>query len=203
MARIPQAIAASFAGAVCACAVLAACAVPTASAYGPRARALDRSAPRCAGANLRPNAFDLARIRAATLCLVNRERVRHGERPLRPNRLLRRAAQAHSESMARFGYFSHVGPRGGTPLARMRAAGYVSSARARYVVGENIAWGTLRLSTPRAIVAAWMASPPHRANILEALYRETAIGVSPHLLSSFSDGQAGAVYTEDFGAIRR
>ena len=62
----------------------------------------------------------------------------------------------------------------------MRAVGYISSSRVGYEVGENIAWGTLYLATPRAIVAAWMASPGHRANILDARYRETGIGVSPH-----------------------
>ena len=47
------------------------------------------------------------------------------------------------------------------------------------MIGENLAWGTLQLSTPQAIVAAWIASPGHLANILEAQYRETGIGVSP------------------------
>ena len=60
----------------------------------------------------------------------------------------------------------------------MRAAGYISSSRVGYEVGENIAWGTAALATPRAIVAAWMASPGHRANILDPRYRETGIGVS-------------------------
>ena len=70
-----------------------------------------------------------------------------------------------------------------------------------YDVGENIAWGTLWLSSPRAIVAAWMASPPHRANILNARFRDTAIGVSPHPPSSLARGQSGGVYTQDFGVI--
>jgi uncharacterized protein YkwD len=36
----------------------------------------------------------------------------------------------------------------------------------RWHVAENIAWGTGPNSTPRSIVADWMASPEHRANIL-------------------------------------
>ncbi len=147
-----------------------------------------------------PTAQNVALIRSATFCLINRERAVHGERPLRPNRRLRRAAQSHTESMAFGDYFEHTGPRGGTPLTRMRAAGYISS-RSSYEVGENIAWGTLGLATPRAIVAAWMGSPPHRANILDPRYRETGIGVSPHPPSSLSHGQAGAIYTQDFGVI--
>ena len=50
------------------------------------------------------------------MCLINRRRAMHGEHPLRPNRRLRRAAQAHSASMASEDYFEHVGPRGQTPL---------------------------------------------------------------------------------------
>jgi uncharacterized protein YkwD len=96
-------------------------------------------------------------------------------------------------------YFGHVGARGDTPLSRTRAAGYSHSSRVGYEVGENIAWGTLWLATPRAIVAAWMASPGHRANILDARFRDTAIGVSAHPPTNLAGGQAGAIYTQDFG----
>jgi uncharacterized protein YkwD len=156
----------------------------------------------CANTLLTPTQQNARLIRSATLCLINRERRDHGERPLRGNRRLRHAAQTHTESMAFGNYFEHVGPRGQTPLTRMRDAGYISS-RVGFEVGENIAWGTLTLSTPRAIVAAWMASPPHRANILDPRYRETGIGVSPHAPASLAHGQAGAVYTQDFGVIKR
>ncbi len=155
----------------------------------------------CAHATLRPTRADLALIRTATLCLVNRERAAHGEQPLRANVRLERAAQVHTESMAFGDYFEHFGPRGQTPLARMRAAGYVSSSRVGYEVGENIGWGTLALATPRAIVAAWMASPGHRANILDRRYRDSGIGVSTHPPASLARGQAGAIYTQDFGVI--
>ncbi|MCW3019836.1 MAG: SCP-like extracellular [Solirubrobacterales bacterium] len=155
----------------------------------------------CANTRLRPTPANIALIRAATLCLINRERAAHGERALRPNKRLRRAAQAHSASMALGDYFEHDGPSGQTPLARLRNAGYISSSRVGYEVGENIAWGTLYLATPHAIVASWMASPGHRANILDARYRETGIGVSPHPPASLAHGQAGAIYTQDFGVI--
>lgn len=153
----------------------------------------------CPGADLRPTATDLASIRAATLCLVNRERATEGERPLAPSVRLQQAAQGHTEGMSLGDYFKHVGPRGETPMSRMRAAGYVSSSRVDYVVGENIGWGTLWEATPRAIVAAWMASPGHRANILDARFQESAVGVSPQLPLSLSGGEAGAIYTQDFG----
>jgi uncharacterized protein YkwD len=152
---------------------------------------------------MQPSATDIAQVRAATLCLVNRERAAHGERPLRPNARLGRAAQAHTQSMVEENYFEHVGPRGQTPLQRMRSVGYISSSRSGYEVGENIAWGTLWLSSPRAIVASWMASPGHRANILDPRYRETGIGIAPRAPASLADGQPGAIYTQDFGVIKR
>jgi uncharacterized protein YkwD len=148
-----------------------------------------------------PSTRNLNLIRAAVLCLINRQRIAHGERPLRPNARLRRAAQRHTMSMAEGDYFEHVGPRGQTPLARMRSVGYISSSHAGYEVGENIAWGTSWLATPRAIVAAWMRSPAHRANILDPRYRDTGIGASPRLPSSFAHGQPGGIYTQDFGVI--
>ncbi len=63
-------------------------------------------------------------------------------------------------------------------MDRIRDTGYIPSPTDGYVIGENLAWGTYQLSTPQAIVAAWIASPGHLANILEAQYqrnRESAI----------------------------
>jgi uncharacterized protein YkwD len=155
----------------------------------------------CPGASLTPDEGNLETIRAATLCLVNRERAANGESALQPNAQLQQAAQGHSESMVQEDYFEHTSPNGDTPLSRMRAAGYIYSSQVGYEVGENIGWGTLWLATPDAIVAAWMASPGHRANILDAHFRDTAIGVSPHAPASLAHGQAGAIYTQDFGVI--
>jgi len=155
---------------------------------------------RCPYSQLQPSATNLARVRAATLCLVNRERSAHGERALHWNVHLVRAAQAHTESMAFGDYFEHIGPSGSTPLSRMRRNGYIYSARLGFEVAENIGWGSLWLGTPRAVVAAWMASPGHRANILDARFRDTGIGVSPHT-NLLAHGQSGGIYTQDFGVI--
>jgi uncharacterized protein YkwD len=155
----------------------------------------------CDNADLTPDASNIETIRDATLCLVNRERAGNGEKALVADAALQCAAQRHSEDMASHDYFDHVGPGGDTPLSRMRACGYIYNASLGYEVGENIAWGTLWLATPRAIVAAWMASPGHRANILDARYRNTAIGVAPHPVASLAHGQPGAIYTQDFGVI--
>jgi uncharacterized protein YkwD len=148
-----------------------------------------------------PTGEDLAGIRAATLCLVNRERAATGARPLQPNAGLQRAADSQAENMALDDYFGHLGPAGESLLARTRAVGYLSGSQVGYEVGENIAWGTLSFATPRAIVAAWMGSPGHRENILDPSYRDTAIGVAPQAPASLAHGQVGATYAQEFGAI--
>jgi hypothetical protein len=140
-------------------------------------------------------------VRAATLCLVNRQRAMRGERPLALNARLQRTAQGHTRDMAFRGYFDHSRGPGDTLLRRLRAAGYIFSSRIGYEIGENIGWGTLWLATPRAMVAAWMSSPGHRANILDPRFHETAVGVSPHPPSALARGQAGAIYTQDFGGL--
>jgi uncharacterized protein YkwD len=154
----------------------------------------------CPDARLQPTASNLAQVRAATLCLVNRERARHGERALHWNIHLVAAAQGHTESMAFGNYFEHVGPGGQTPLSRMRRDGYIYSARLGFEVAENIGWGSLWLGTPRAVVAAWMNSAGHRANILDGRFRDTGVGVSPHV-NGLAHGQSGGIYTQDFGVL--
>jgi uncharacterized protein YkwD len=148
-----------------------------------------------------PTREDLDRVRRATLCLINRERTSRGEVALRDDSRLEAAAQAHSESMAAGDYFDHVSPGGQTPLGRLRAFGYIYSSRLGYSIGENIAWGTGSLATPRSIVANWMASPEHRANILDGRFRDSAVGVAARAPASQAHGQAGGIYTQDFGVI--
>jgi uncharacterized protein YkwD len=134
------------------------------------ARAL---AATCEDTEATPEPGNVALIRAAVLCLVNRERAAHGETPLSVNTDLEQAAERHSQEMLSADYFAHVSPTGSTPVARVRDTGYIPKATDGYVIGENLAWGTLYLATPRAIFNAWAASPEHLANILEHSYRDT------------------------------
>jgi uncharacterized protein YkwD len=155
----------------------------------------------CQDTELMPAPGDLAQVGEAALCLVNQERARDDELPLAPDAQLGQAAQSHGEKMVEEDYFAHVAPDGETPLDRIQASGYIPNAQVGYTIGENIAWGTLYLATPSAIVAAWIASPEHLANILNGAYRDTGISVVPAVPASLSDGQAGAVYTQEFGVI--
>jgi uncharacterized protein YkwD len=157
----------------------------------------------CPNAQLMPEAGNLALIRAAVLCLVNNARAQNGEQPLRDNAQLDAAAEAHVQDMLANDYFEHVSPKGSTPVDRVRASGYIPSAPVGYVIGENLAWGTLSLATPQAIVSAWIASPGHLANILESQYRDSGIAVAAQVPSSLADGVAGATYGQEFGVITR
>jgi uncharacterized protein YkwD len=159
------------------------------------------AADECPNANLTPTANNTDSVVAATLCLVNDERVRFGESALIEDPRLTGAAVGHSRDMDENDYFSHTSPGGQTLLMRIQASGFIPNANVGYTLGENIAWGTLWLGTPRAIVKAWMESPGHRANILDGSYRYTGIGVDSDLPSSMAGGQAGGMYTQDFGTI--
>lgn len=79
-------------------------------------------------------------------------------RPLTHNPALQAAAAAHAAYLAQSGAFSHDGADGSSPRERAQRAGYRSCLTA-----ENIARGQPDVSS---VVAAWMASSGHRANIL-------------------------------------
>jgi uncharacterized protein YkwD len=155
----------------------------------------------CQNTQLTPEAGTSALVRDAVLCLVNRARAQHGELPLTLNPALQTAADGHAQEMVSADYFEHVSPSGLTPLARMRGAGYLPNPTDGYVVGENIAWGTLSLATPQSIVGAWIASPEHLANILEDHYQETGIGIAPAVPARLANGQQGATYAQEFGVV--
>jgi uncharacterized protein YkwD len=155
----------------------------------------------CQNTGLTPTPANLPLVRAAVLCLINTERAQHGEDPLQSDSRLEAAAESHGKEMLAVNYFDHVSPSGVTPVDRVRDAGYFPSSEVGYVVGENLAWGTLSLSTPEAIVKAWIASPEHLANILEARYRDTGIDVQPAVPQELAEGVEGALYTQEFGVI--
>jgi uncharacterized protein YkwD len=99
-----------------------------------------------------------AKLREGIVRYVNKERSREGLAPLSCDPVLSDVAQGHAVDMARRGYFSHTSPEGIDMFGRLAAAD-VPYLRA----GENIAWG---VDTARAVVALWMTSERHRANVL-------------------------------------
>jgi uncharacterized protein YkwD len=126
--------------------------------------------------------------RRAIRCLVNWARRRAGKRSLTPSRTLQRAAVVKGRKVAECGELTHA-PCGSDPLAPLRASGYPYAS-----FGENLAVGSRGQVTAREIVAAWLGSPPHRANVLGAGFRN--IGAA--LIGS----RAEAVWVATFGSRR-
>jgi uncharacterized protein YkwD len=137
---------------------------------------------------------------SATLCLLNAERRRYNEKRLRPNAKLALAADGHARDMVQNQYFSHDAPSGQSFVERIRATHYLRPG-STWTLGENLAWGAGPTATPREIVGAWMASTPHRANILTAAFRDVGIAVVPGAPGARISG--GATYATEFGAVRR
>ncbi len=173
-------------------ALLSAVAVVLAMAAAPGAALAD---PACPDSDLQPNAADLAQVEAATLCMINVERAQNGLAPLTSNPVLQAAALQHSQDMVANSFFSHDSSSGEDFEDRILRFNY-APPNTRWWAGENIAWGTLSLSTADAIVVSWMNSPEHRANILRAGYKELGVGIVPVTPSGDS---SGATYTADFG----
>ena len=153
----------------------------------------------CAAASSAPTEVSAAQLEHAVLCLVNRERTSRGLRRLRTNGRLDRAARGHSLHMVQRKFFSHDSPGGASVLDRVRSRGY--NSRGGMMVGENIAWGSGSYATPAGIVASWMKSPGHRANILRRGFKEIGVGVALGAPRPVN-GSPAATYTTDFGTRR-
>jgi uncharacterized protein YkwD len=150
----------------------------------------------CENVDLIPTDENMDQVVDATLCLLNGERADHGLGPLSADAELGSAARGHSADMIREQFFDHVAPDGSTPVDRIRRTGYIPTS-GNWIVGENLAWGTGTLATPKGIVKAWMNSEGHRANILRDQFNQIGFGVFVGNPNS-KDGE-GATYTTTFG----
>ena len=158
-----------------------------------------RSGPSgCASSSANPHAVAYTAARSATLCLLNRERRKRGLRSLRYNRRLATAAGRHAKDMVRRGYFAHDSLDGRDFVDRIMRTRYIRGRRGGWALGENLAWGSGDLATPRSIVRAWMRSRSHRRNILNRRFRE--IGVALVLSAPVRGAGRAATYVTEFGA---
>jgi uncharacterized protein YkwD len=123
---------------------------------------------------------------SAVLSIVNKNRGDNHCKALTFSAKLSDAARKHSADMAARHYFSHDTPEGVSMAARITDEGYKWS-----MVGENIAEGQ---KDAKAVMAAWMNSPGHRANILNCQYTQIGIGLA-------YQGKT-PVWTQDFGTPR-
>ena len=146
----------------------------------------------CANTDLLPTRKNLKLIRGAIICLINAQRMTRRLDLLHTQVRLRTAAVRHSRDMLRRSYFDHEGPAGPTLVDRLRRVGYWPAS-----ASENLAEGVATLSSPKAVVTAWMMSDGHRENILERRFRDIGVGVAvgpPNTATS-----TRAMYTVDFG----
>lgn len=102
------------------------------------------------------------------LILINNERRKAGQLPLKSDVLLRNVARAHSMDMLRNGYFAHKNLAGQLPSDRLTSAGAIFQT-----AGENLA---LAPSIDLAHIGL-MNSTAHRENILDPQYQKVGVGV--------------------------
>jgi uncharacterized protein YkwD len=164
-----------------------------------RARA---ASERCSGADAIPGQAPGEDLREATLCLMNAERTARGLGRLQAEPLLGRVAVSYARQMVRGRFFDHTSPGGSTMLARIKTTSYLRDV-ASWSVGENLAWGSGSLATPRATVRAWMQSAEHRANLLDRHFADVGIGVAVGAPIALDPGELGGTYVTDFGRRRR
>jgi uncharacterized protein YkwD len=83
------------------------------------------------------------------------------------------AAEAHAAVLGRSGTFAHHAP--GERSFSTRLQQYYPARGMRYwATGENIFWAHTAVS-PEQVIRAWLASPPHRLNLLDPTWREVGI----------------------------
>lgn len=122
------------------------------------------------------------------LAASNAARSAHGLPPLQPDPGLARAARAHADENAARGVLDHGSPDPSrdTPLERIGLAGV-----ALLEVGENLAL-IPGADVATAAVRGWLASPPHRANLLDPDFTHVGFGTA--------EGPGGTYVAQLFGA---
>lgn len=103
------------------------------------------------------------------LALVNAARAEASCGPVAVHAALVSAAQGHADDMATHDYFSHESQDGRTFVDRATAAGYPHPG------AENIAKGQ---PDAASVMAAWLDSPGHRANILNCELTTIGLGLN-------------------------
>lgn len=118
--------------------------------------------------------------------LTNAQRSAHGLLPLKLNEELSESSQWMCDDMSEHTYFSHTDSLGHAIGGRIPSFGYSGF----HLLGENIAAGQ---PTPEIVVAGWMKSPGHRANILNPGFSEIGVGYAT------GSGKYATFWAQDFG----
>jgi len=99
---------------------------------------------------------------------TNAQRSANGTSTLSLNDKLDTAAQAKADDMATRDYWSHYTPEGNPPWVFVSNQGYSYQK-----LGENLATG---FSDEQSTINGWMASPPHRENLLDPDFSDVGFG---------------------------
>lgn len=138
------------------------------------------------------NSGSLAAVIASSLAsLANGDRAANAEGALVVSPTLTAVAQAKANDMAAKGYFAHTSPEGHDPWYWFAQEGYNYS-----YAGENLA---IDFTDSVTVEDAWMASPEHRANLLNGRYTEVGIATAQGMY----DGHETTFVAEEFGAPAR
>lgn len=105
------------------------------------------------------------------------------------NTKLAQAAAAHSHDMATNNFLSHTGSNGSTLVNRVDATSYSAIAW-----GENVAGGP---ATVDAVVAGWLASAGHCANIMNSTFRDFGAACARNDAAAYQ-----RYWTQDFATPR-
>jgi uncharacterized protein YkwD len=97
-------------------------------------------------------------------------------------------------------FFEHDEPSGLRFVDRVLRSGYMQRY-GRWRVGENLGWGWAAGGTPRAMVAAWMRSAPHRRNMLNPRFKDVGVAVRAGAPKPQSRRQP-VTYVIDFGGFQ-
>jgi uncharacterized protein YkwD len=150
----------------------------------------------CPGQDVRPTAATAHEVAGAVVCLLNEERTAAGLDRVRGDAGLRGDARRYAQLMVDEHFFGHRAPDGDDLDRRAARSAFARGSR-RWVVGENLAWGTGGRATAAATVAGWMASAPHRRNVLDPRWRVVGLGLA---LGTPRRGlTGGATFTAHFG----
>jgi uncharacterized protein YkwD len=144
-------------------------AAPSGAPHITDASALAAVSSSCAGAATA--AGDTHSRLEAMYCGINVVRHAFGLRVVRGNAPLNRSSLMKADAVRRCG-FSHT-PCGMAFARTFRSAGYLPARG----FSENLAWGQGELGSPLRTLAAWLRSPPHRANLLTRSWRDLGIAM--------------------------
>jgi hypothetical protein len=122
---------------------------------------------------------------------TNHEREMRGLPPLAADDQLNKAAFLKAKDMFTHQYWAHVAPNGTTPWQWLAKVNYNYAS-----AGENLA---KNFASSDATMAAWMASSEHKANILNADYREVGFAVADGML----DGEPTTIVVALYGQPAR